>query len=42
MNLEAFTHSIGHYIGGLLGQDFLSELEYVVIDFKGRKLRLYR
>jgi Aspartyl protease len=42
MNLEAFTRSLGHHIDGLLGQDFLSEFDHVVIDFKAKKLLLYR
>ena len=42
MNLEAFTRSLGHHIDGLLGQDFLAEFDHIVIDFKAKKLLLYR
>lgn len=42
MKLEALTSRLGRHIDGILGQDFLSDFDHVVIDFKAKKLLLYR
>ena len=42
MNLDGLTRRLGRHIDGVLGQDFLSQFDHVVIDFKTKKLRLYK
>jgi len=40
MDMHEFSKSSGQTIDGLLGLDFLSEFELVVVDLKNHKLIL--
>jgi predicted aspartyl protease len=40
MDMRAFSKSLGQKADGLLGMDFFSEFELVVVDLKNRKLIL--
>ncbi len=40
MDVRAFSKSLGQKADGLLGMDFFSEFELVVVDLKSHKLIL--